>query len=312
MKRSPALLALILCFAVVTLSCGGGGGGTPTAPSSGTTPPPPGGSPSPPATTQSWTAEGTLFTNATAGISGTMADTTTLRLNDGRWRMFLFAGQGYRSAISSDGLAWTMEAGQRLPNGNGQSRVVRLDDGRVRMYHISQGGISSSISTDEGLTFTLEGQRISASAAGLGQLSGPGIARTSDGRWRMYFTELDVPGAAVVPLPMKSAWSTDLLTWTMDPGVRVGPGATLSGSAAHPAAITNSNGSVTVYFFRNADLRLYAATSADGVAFTSEVAVFSDAADPDVVALPGGGLRMYYNWFVPSTGAYSVSSARSM
>ena len=36
------------------------------------------------------------------GISGTMADTTTLRLNDGRWRMFLFAGQGYRSAISSD------------------------------------------------------------------------------------------------------------------------------------------------------------------------------------------------------------------
>ena len=93
--------------------------------------------------------------------------------------------------------------------------------------------------------------------------------------------------------------------------VRIGPGATLTGSAAHPTAVTNTNGSVTVFFFRNADLRLYAATSADGLSFTSETALLSDAADPDVVALPGGGLRMYYNWFVPSTGVYTVSSAHS-
>jgi hypothetical protein len=243
------------------------------------------------------------------GITGTMADTTTLRLNDGRWRMFLFAGQGYRSAISSDGLTFTMEDGNRLAQGAGQSRVLRLDDGRVRMYHLSGNGIGSSISSDEGLTFVAEGERINNGVAGLSRVSGPGIARTPDGRWRMYFSELDVPGAAVVPLPMKSAWSTDLLTWTMDAGVRIGPGATLSGSAAHPTAVTNTNGSVTVYFFRNADLRLYSATSTDGLSFTSETAVFTDAADPDIVVLPSGARRMYYNWFSASTGAYTVSSA---
>jgi hypothetical protein len=245
------------------------------------------------------------------GISGTMADTTTLRLDDGRWRMFLFAGQAYRSAISTDGLTFTMEPGNRLPEGKGHSRVIRLPDGRVRMYHIDNGGISSSISTDEGMTFTFEAMRITAGAAGLSQLSGPGIARTADGRWRMYFSELDKPGAGVVPLPMKSAWSANLTTWTMDPGVRVGPGAALSGSAAHPAAITNTDGSVTVFYFRNADLRLYAATSSDGLSFTSESAILDRAADPDVVSVPGLGMRMYYNWFDAASGAYSVSSARS-
>ena len=226
--------------------------------------------------------------------------------------MFLFAGNSYGSAISNDGLNFTMEAGKRLPNGFGHSRVLRLTDGRVRMFSISQNGISSLISTDEGVTFTLEGQSVSAGQAGFSALSGPGIARTADGRWRMYFSELDSPGAAVVPLPMKSAWSTDLVTWTMDPGVRIGPGATLSGSAAHPAAFTNGNGAVTVLYFRNADLRLYSATSTDGVNFTTETAILNQAADPDVVALPAGaGLRMYYNWFDPSTGAYTVSSARS-
>lgn len=240
-----------------------------------------------------------------------MADTTSLLLNDGRWRMFLFADRAYRSAVSTDGLTFTMEAGNRLPEGMGHSRVLRLSDGRVRMYSIASNGISSLISTDEGATFTLEGARIAAGQAGLSALSGPGIARTSDGRWRMYFSELDTPGAAVVPLPMKSAWSTDLMTWTMDLGVRIGPGATLSGSAAHPAAVTNSDGSVTVLYFRNADLRLYSATSTDGLAFASETAVLSQAADPDIVALPGGGLRMYYNWFDAGSGAYTVYSARA-
>jgi hypothetical protein len=257
-----------------------------------------------------WFSEGTLFTSTSMGISGTMADTTTLRLNDGRYRMFLFAGQAYRSAISSDGLTFTMEDGNRLPEGNGQSRVMRLEDGRVRMFHISAGGISSSISTDEGLTFIAEGQRLSASMAGLSEISGPGIVRTTDGRWRMYFSELDKPGAAVVPLPMKSATSFDLLSWTMDPGVRIGPGApTLTGSAAHPTAVAESNGSVTVYFFRNNDLSLYGATSSDGLTFTSEGIVLSRAADPDVITLPSGVRRMYYNWFDAATGQYSVSSA---
>jgi hypothetical protein len=37
--------------------------------------------------------------------------------------------------------------------------------------------------------------------------------------------------------------------------------------------------------------------------------VLDRAADPDIVVLPGGSRRMYYNWFDASTGAYTVSSA---
>jgi hypothetical protein len=299
-RRLTACLALLW---LPLVACGGGGDtSTPTSPT--TTPTTTVG------TASTWTTEGLRFSSASTGLGTPMADSTSLLLNDGRWRMFIFAGDGYRSLISSDGLTFTLEAGTRLPRGYGHSRILRLADGRVRMFSISQGGIASLISTDEGVTFVEEGMRITAAQAGLGQLSGPGIVRMSDGRWRMYFSELDVPGAAIVPLPMKSATSVDLLSWTMDPGVRVGPGATLSGSAAHPAAIANANGSVTVFFFRNGDTRLWAATSTDGVTFTSETPVLSQAADPDVVSLPGGGLRMYYNWVDSGAGLFTVSSAR--
>lgn len=299
--RGLASVVLVL-GSLAACGGGGGGGGTPTSPSA----PNPGGG-----TSSAWTTEGQRFSAASVGFSTPMADSTTLALTDGRWRMFIFAGDGYRSLISSDGLTFTAESGARLPRGYGHSRILRLADGRVRMFSISQGGIASLISSDEGLTFTEEGMRITAGQAGLGQLSGPGIVRLTDGRWRMYFSELDVPGAAIVPLPMKSATSSDLMTWTMDAGIRVGPGASLSGSAAHPAAVANSNGSVTVFYFRNSDARLWAATAADGLTFTTETAVLTQAADPDVVSLPGGGWRMYSNWFDNTSGAYTLSSARA-
>lgn len=297
-------LAAVLLMLGTHAACGksGGGGSTPTSP--GTTNPGSG-------TSSAWTSEGQRFSATSMGFATPMADSTTLSLTDGRWRMFLFVGDAYRSLISTDGLTFTAESGTRLPRGYGHSRIVRLSDGRVRMFSISQGGIASLISSDEGVTFTEEGMRITAGQAGLGQLSGPGIVRLSDGRWRMYFSELDVPGSAIVPLPMKSATSSDLLTWTMDAGVRVGPGASLSGSAAHPAAVVNTNGSVTVFYFRNADMRLWAATAADGLSFTTETAVLTQAADPDVVTLPGGGWRMYYNWFDSATGVCTLSSARA-
>jgi hypothetical protein len=297
-------VATVLLMLGTLVACGKSAGGGPAPTSPGASTPGTG-------TSSAWATEGQRFSATSMGFSTPMADSTTLQLTDGRWRMFLFAGDAYRSLISTDGLTFTAESGTRLPRGYGHSRILRLSDGRVRMFSISQGGIASLISSDEGVTFTEEGMRITAGQAGLGQLSGPGIVRLSDGRWRMYFSELDVPGAAIVPLPMKSATSSDLLTWTMDAGVRVGPGATLSGSAAHPAAVVNTNGSVTVFYFRNADTRLWAATAADGLAFTSETPVLSQAADPDVVTLPGGGWRMYYNWFDSTTG-YTLSSARAM
>ena len=261
-------------------------------------------------TSSSWVAEGVRLTNATAGFSGVIADTSTLLLTDGRWRMFLFTGGVYRSAISPDGLAFTMESGTRLPEGAGHARVVRLDDGRVRIFYISHNGISSSISSDEGVTFTAEaGERISASVVGASALSGCSIVRKSGGGWRMYFSDLPVPGAAVAPLKIYSASSSDLITWTADAGVRIGPGATLTGSGEHPGAYVNSDGSVSLFYFRNSNLGFLTATAADGLSFTTEASVgISPANDPDIVRLADGSLRMYYNWGDNTSGA--IYSAR--
>jgi hypothetical protein len=224
------------------------------------------------------------------------ADTSTIRLTDGRWRMYVFAGGQYRSAISSDGLSFAMESGTRLPEGYGHIRVVRAPDGRIRAYNISGDGIVSSISTDDGVTFTAEsGFRVTGSAVGFTP-SGCSIVRMSDGTWRMYFSSLPRPGT-LEPHRVRSAFSADMLNWTLDAGVRIGSGATLTGSAEHPGAVANPDGSVSLFYFRNTDFKLMMATARDGVTFSSEIETgVSQANDPDLVPQSDGSVRMYYNW----------------
>lgn len=41
---------------------------------------------------------------------------------------------------------------------------------------------------------------------------------------------------------------------------------------------------------------IWMATSSDGLNFTSDVFIQSPGADPDIVALSGGGYRVYYEW----------------
>jgi hypothetical protein len=246
---------------------------------------------------------------ATLGFTGAFADSTTIRLNDGRWRMFVFASGQYRSAISSDGLTFTMEEGARVPQGYGHMRVVRAPDGRIRAYNINQNGIVSSISSDEGVTFTAEsGFRVTESAIGFVP-SGASIVRMSSGLWRMYFSSLPRPGEGVRVHPVRSAFSSDMLAWTMDEGIRVGTGATLSGSAEHPAAIANPDGSVSLFYFRNSTFKMLMTTARDGLTFTEEFDTgISLANDPDMVALPNGSVRMYYNW-AEGAATGTVSSA---
>ncbi len=111
-------------------------------------------------------------------------------------------------------------------------RIFRLPDGRYRMYY-STGlnspavGIGSAISTDA-LTFVEEpGLRIAVEDAGVAPrpaLSPGDIVATKDGRYRMYFSSFAFrprdPEAEVEVV--KSAVSTDLLTWTVEPGDRIG------------------------------------------------------------------------------------------
>lgn len=83
-------------------------------------------------------------------------------------------------------------------------------------------------------------------------------------------------------------------SWTVEPGVRV--------RGSHPAAVALAGGAVRLYFTTGREVR--SAISEDGLAFEEEPGIRLAAggkndpasiAHPHVVALPGGGYRMYYD-----------------
>lgn len=288
--------------------------------------------------TSAWTLDATILTNASfGGAQGALADVAVLKLNDGRYRMIIGASpgtsSGLRSAISTDGITFTLEDGVRTAVCSQQIPcfyhpfVMRLEDGRVKLFmglpNTNQGfasGIYSFTSTDEGQTFSLDaGVRVTAAAAGTDGVSGPSIVKMQSGGWRMYFSNaVRADGTGPQPTKIVSAFSTDLVSWTMDAGVRVGAGSSvLTGRGEHPGSIANADGSVTLVYFRNNGMPtgLFYATSADGLTFTREArtgfgfeTVLGQANDPFLMQLSNGDVRMYANWGDDSGG--SVFTAR--
>ena len=202
-----------------------------------------------------------------------------------------------------------------------------MDDGRVRLFVSGGGGISSLTSADDGMTFTLDpGLRIRAADVGVTSFVGASVVKMKTGGWRMYFSDMNPssvnPTTGFITLGVDrvfSAFSTDLLTWTIDPGLRAGPGSAIANalSATHPASIANDDGSVTLIYFRNVTRGFYASTSTDGLNFTREVATpFSSTTaghstwstigpgnDAFLMRLNTGEVRMYYNWGNDTGGA---------
>lgn len=319
-----------ILLACTLLACGGGadGMGAPTAPTTPTTPTVP--SPE----SGSWVDEGVRLRSTDFSPPVPPVDAAVVRLKDGRWRMYLGGGQtglGMRTALSSDGLTFTTSPDPVIARGthviDGRSvflipthpRPVLLEDGRVRVFFIGVEQIYSAICAEAGVRCSIEsGERINVSAVGRKGISGPGIARLKDGRWRMYFSSTNLTGTGgVVPperIMIHSATSSDLLNWTIDPGVRIGPGApALTKDAERPSAITHADGSVTLFYFRcacvetRADDGIWYATSADGLSFSTEAQAlptkffpnndFENNTDPDaqlidesVRVYTGGGL----------------------
>jgi hypothetical protein len=259
-----------------------------------------------------WIPEGIRLTDVSAGVPGLpFADSAVFQLKDGRWRMLFQGGDGFmRSAISPDGLSWTLEPSLPFNVPTNLFKFLRLDTGQIRAYFACSCGnsgnadIHSAISNDDGATWVMEsGIRVPASIIGSTRLTGLSVVPTPDGRWRGYFAQ---QGAS--NMPVYSATSADLLNWTLDPGVRVGLSAPLNGAPTHPKAIVNSDGSVTLFYGGYAGI--YTSTSADGLAFTTQTLIdnLGFAADPDIVPV-GNGLRMYYNFGDNSGGAiYSALS----
>ena len=256
-----------------------------------------------------------------------VANPSALRLDDGRIRMFFTnAGDGIASAISDDGLTFAYEtirisgpAAQEQGIQLGPSRIFRLPDGRVRLYvGSSESGVSSFISSDEGKTFTAEaGERITRTQASMDAIQKLSIVSLSNGTYRGYFGPAPQHGSATVVTAtsgppdhwLLSATSSDLLEWTVEPGVRIGPGSTeLTASAREVYPLLRGDGCVTLFYQLNkpqdAGISDYEgvavvgySTSSDGLTFTEQFPLITtrDPAGPDVLTMPDGSWLLYHD-----------------
>lgn len=262
-----------------------------------------------------------------------VADVSGVVLPNGTIRAFVFAqNKGIEIADSTDGKVFT-RVGNAFggDRGQGMPRVVKLSDGRFRSYNSTSDGVSCSISSD-GLSFTIEKSicisKSSFPGASSG-LTGPGIVKLLDGRYRAFFSDMVKAGTGPDPHQVFSATSTDGLTWTADSGVRVGIGATnIIRSGEHPAAAIHVDGSITLFFYDNAarggrDARgmpilensaqgLWYATSTDGgLTFANEHQVAFPPSfrhgfgnDPDVFLDKDGNMILWAGGFDPAVGGY--------
>jgi hypothetical protein len=274
-------------------------------------------------TTTSFTDLGRVLSPADFGRpSGSIiGDPTGVLLPDGRIRLFIYVeNQGVWRAVSTDteGTAFRVEGACTLvpdtstnltPPAWGEPRVVSISSG-LRMFYMQDKGIASATSTDH-ITWRQEpGLRISATQAGLRATTTGSVVVRAGGGYRMYFSELrDTPSGPATP--MKTAVSTDQLTWTMDPGVRIGPGAPfLDQNATDPFAMLNADGSVTTWYFVQVASGstfqgtngLYAATSTDGLEFRTSTLTGIPGGNPNVIVRADGVRMMYLSSTDPAGG----------
>lgn len=254
---------------------------------------------------------------------GSIADSTAVVLPDGRVRIYFqyvskdkSTGVHY-SAISEDGITFTMEKGTVFGKNEMSSewwgphiKAKVLDDGQLRIYkgatprEEENTGIISYISSDW-VTFTKEnGFRITSDDANLEKLSHLTIVSTDDGTYRGYFSNM--PQGSDSTRLVKSATSADLLTWTMDSGVRVGIGASpavaAEYSAEQPHALQRKDGCVTLFYYsthyQDGTLRppqLRYSTSSDGLTFDTLYSLELNGNGPDIITLPDGTYLLYYD-----------------
>ncbi len=245
-----------------------------------------------------WAAEGVRLAEA-SGLSN-ITNVTAWQTSEGRWRYLVSRNGGIYSAISTDGLSITLESGpaKYSPTDCGHSRALKLDDGRVRVYCRDNTGLLTYISSNDGGTFSREGSGyfITNAQVGAPRLTMGGVVRAKDGRWRMYFADETTNNQFAQRI--MSAVSTDLLNWTVEAGTRIGANTTQSGSATHPSAIVNADGSVSVAYNQSAfpgsaGVGIWVATSSDGLTFTRDEQVALEGADPDIHIM-NGVTRFYY------------------
>ena len=184
-----------------------------------------------------WTPEAGVRLSAREGGAGEFRvvapEVVPIQDGSGRLRMYYECSPGrqevassIRSAISDDGLKWTVEPGDRL-SGQGGSynapRVLFLKDGTCRLYCSDRvEGIVSALSEDGGTTFRLDpGRRIvrELSYEALTAFA-PNVLRIEGGGYRMYYAGYsDATRAQIL-----TAVSDDGLKWDKHPEPVIAPG----------------------------------------------------------------------------------------
>lgn len=196
----------------------------------------------------------------------------------------------------------TPDSGRRIAisDAGPHKRILSIPDGSYVMFFSTPprssapAGIGSATSAD-GLAFTVvPGLRVAAADVPETPALSPGdVVRTPDGKaWRMYFSTFNFgprpPDTARERI--YSAISTDLVTWTLESGVRIGVGSTITGSAEHPSVIRHPDGSVTAFYGRPTpgDYGLHYSWSRDGLTFTREMFLVERVLDSAFVLDSGG------------------------
>ncbi len=138
-----------------------------------------------------------------------------------------------------------------------------------------------------------------------------------DGRWRGYFgpapqheAEGDESSRSGPPDHwLRSAVSTNLFEWSVEPGVLIGPGAPhLTASVREVFPLLRDDGCVTLFYQLNKpqDAGIYDftgvavvgySTSVDGLTFGKQFALINvrDPAGPFVLRMPDGTFLMYHD-----------------
>ena len=244
------------------------------------------------------------------GLRGVSAN--VIQLPDGNRRMYYMGTGGMVSAISSDGINWIQESGQRLSPGENERMVTNpwvlyTNDGRFRMIYEGQDSngnrrLYSAISTD-GLNFTREGMVMGGTSVDINPqsntifLSVPTGLRLSDGSIRMYFVS---DGNNI-----RSAISMDEgQTWTRDSETRITYG-------VDPAIFVLSSGRYVMFYTDWTEeyriKRILYAESSDGLNFTIAVPFISEnedryaLIDPEVLYI-NNRYRLYFSHDDMQTG----------
>ena len=194
-----------------------------------------------------WTCTSTDGINWTAPVATGITDTgatnpSVIRLNNGTYLM-IYGRQTamptterlYRGT-SNDGITFTKQTGP-LTGGavliadSGENDFVSVpdliyvNDSTLRMYFVAStinSRVHTATSTDDGVNWTREGQ-ISLSGGQIGgQVNDPDIIKLSDGSYRLFFTTPPA-GQSIGDLRIRSAISSDGLTFSVESGSRANP-----------------------------------------------------------------------------------------